>query len=152
MYAFEILDPNERKLINLKVGKATNLNRRMNQWDRQCGSHEQFLRGFWPGGMGNKTVLMKRPVQAGPKGPWCHRLERLAHIELSDLAMFAPYLEAGYPSIRAKTKTNKGGKRDGSTMHNEIFALKRASEGQYKDDCIIKPVIEKWGRFLEAYL
>ncbi|KAH9039174.1 hypothetical protein EDB84DRAFT_1267994 [Lactarius hengduanensis] len=158
IYAFEILDPDERKLINLKVGRATNLNRRMNQWGKQCGSKEQVLRGFWPGGMGKEGVPMKGLVQAGPKGPWCHRLERLVHIELSDLAMFAPYLEAGYPNIRAK-KTNKGGKRDVkkcpdcSTMHSEIFAFERATEeGQYEWECIVKPVIEKWGRFVEAYL
>ncbi|KAH9026727.1 hypothetical protein EDB85DRAFT_2074864 [Lactarius pseudohatsudake] len=155
IYAFEILGS---KLINLKVGRATNLNRRMNQWGKQCGSKEQVLRGFWPGGMGKEGVPMKGLVQAGPKGPWCHRLERLVHIELSDLAMFAPYLEAGYPNIRAK-KTNKGGKRDVkkcpdcSTMHNEIFAFERATEeGQYEWECIVKPVIEKWGGFVEAYL
>ncbi|KAH8979875.1 hypothetical protein EDB83DRAFT_2493431 [Lactarius deliciosus] len=160
IYAFEILDPDEKNLINLKVGRATNLNRRMNQWGKQCGSKEQVLRGFWPGGMGREGVSMKGLVQTGPKGPWCHRLERLVHIELSDLAMFAPYLETGYPSIRAKM-TNNGGNRDVKkcpdcfTMHKEIFAFKRATNGQYKDEeweRIVKPVIEKWGRFVEAYL
>jgi hypothetical protein len=105
-------DPDETKLISLKVGRATNLNRRMDQWGKQCGSKEQILRGFWPGGMGKEGVPMKGLVQAGPKGPWCHRLERLVHIELADLATSAQYLEAGYPNIEASKEVDKGGKRD----------------------------------------
>jgi hypothetical protein len=105
-------DPDEKKLVSLKVGRATNLNRRMDQWGKQCGSKEQILRGFWPGGMGKEGVPMKGLVQAGPKGPWCHRLERLVHIELSDLATTAPYLEAGYPNVEASKEADKGGKRD----------------------------------------
>jgi len=65
----------------------------MDQWGKQCGSKEQILRGFWPGGMGKEGVPIKVLVQAGPKGPWCHRLERLVHIELADLATSAPYLK-----------------------------------------------------------
>lgn len=161
IYAFEILDPNEKKLINLKVGRATNLNRRMDQWGKQCGSKEQILRGFWPGGMGKEGVPMKGLVQAGPKGPWCHRLERLVHIELADLATCAPYLEAGYPNVEASKEADKGGKRDVkkcpdcSTMHKEIFTFERATKGRYKGkewESIVKPVIEKWGAFVEAYL
>ncbi|KAH8991068.1 hypothetical protein EDB86DRAFT_2936514 [Lactarius hatsudake] len=161
IYAFEILDPDEKKLINLKVGRATNLNRRMDQWGKQCGSKEQILRGFWPGGMGKEGVPMKGLVQAGPKGPWCHRLERLVHIELADLATSAPYLEAGYPNVEASKEADKGSKRDVkkcpdcSTMHKEIFTFERATKGRYKGkewESIVKPVIEKWGGFVEAYL
>ncbi|KAI9456669.1 hypothetical protein BJY52DRAFT_1120983 [Lactarius psammicola] len=161
IYAFEILDPDEKKLISLKVGRATNLNKRMDQWGKQCGSKEQILRGFWPGGMGKEGVPMKGLVQAGPKGPWCHRLERLVHIELADLAMSARYLEAGYPNVGASKEADKGGKRDVikcpdcSTMHKEIFTFERATKGRYKGkewESIVKPVIEKWGGFVEAYL
>ena len=84
----------------------------MDQRGKQCGSKEQILRGFWPGGMGKEGVPMKGLVQAGPKGPWCHRLERLVHIELADLATSAPYLEAGYPNVEASKEVDKGGKRD----------------------------------------
>lgn len=173
-----ITDPDETKLISLKVGRATNLNRRMDQWGKQCGSKEQILRGFWPGGMGKEGVPMKGLVQAGPKGPWCHRLERLVHIELADVAMSAPYLEAGYPNIEASKEVDKGDKRDvkkcpdcmyffprvvgglisktkGSTKHKEIFTFERATKGRYKGkewESIVKPVIEKWGGFVEGYL
>lgn len=79
----------------------------MDQWGKQCGSKEQILRGFWPGGMDKAGVPMKGLVQAGPKGPWCHRVERLVHIELADMVECTPYLEDGYPNVN----TNKEAKR-----------------------------------------
>jgi hypothetical protein len=84
----------------------------MDQWGKQCGSKEQILRGFWPGGMDKSGVPMKGLVQAGPKGPWCHRVERLVHIELTDLVEHAPYLERKYPNVGANKEVKKGGKRD----------------------------------------
>jgi len=161
IYTFEILDPTNKKIIHLKVGRATNLNRRMDQWGKQCGSKEQILRGFWPGGMDKSGVPMKGLVQAGPKGPWCHRVERLVHIELADLVEHAPYLERGYPNVSANTEVKKGGKRDlkrcpdCNTKHQEIFSFERVTEGRYKGkewEEIVKPVIEKWGGFVEGYL
>lgn len=106
-------DSTDKKTIHLKVGRATNLNRRMDQWGKQCGSKEQILRGFWPGGMDKAGVPMKGLVQAGPKGPWCHRVERLVHIELSDLVEHTPYLEDGYPNVSANKEVGrKVGKKD----------------------------------------
>jgi hypothetical protein len=84
----------------------------MDQWGKQCGSKEQILRGFWPGGMDKSGVPMKGLVQAGPKGPWCHRVERLVHIELADLVEHSPYLEHGYPNVSANKEVKKGAKRD----------------------------------------
>jgi hypothetical protein len=84
----------------------------MDQWSKQCGSKEQILRGFWPGGMDKDGVPMKGLVQAGPKGPWCHRVERLVHIELADLVEHTPYLEDGYPNVPASKDVKKAGKKD----------------------------------------
>jgi hypothetical protein len=84
----------------------------MDQWGKQCGSKEQILRGFWPGGMDKSGVPMKGLVQAGPKGPWCHRVERLVHIELADLVEHTPYLELGYPNVSLNKEVKKGSKRD----------------------------------------
>lgn len=130
---------------------------------------------------------MKGLVQAGPKGPWCHRVERLVHIELSDLVEHTPYLEDGYPNVSASKEVGKkGGKKDvkrcpdcmcsplilyfdarwlceltkrelykGDTKHQEIFSFERVVEGRYTGkewEDIVKPVIEKWGGFVEAYL
>jgi len=161
IYAFEILDPADKKTVRLKVGRATNLNRRMDQWSKQCGSKEQILRGFWPGGMDKDGVPMKGLVQAGPKGPWCHRVERLVHIELADLVEHTPYLEDGYPNVPASKDVKKAGKKDVKrcpdckTKHQEIFTFEREMGGRYDGrewEDIVKPVIEKWGGFVEGYL
>ncbi|EIM90304.1 uncharacterized protein STEHIDRAFT_51994 [Stereum hirsutum FP-91666 SS1] len=180
IYTFEILDPDETEVIHLKVGRANNLNRRMDQWGKQCGSKEQIVRGWWPGGIvHDEASLMKGTIKAGEKGAWCHRLERLVHLELADLATNTPYLHAGFPGKgkakatasgsgstsgngdgKDKDKGKKGKKDinrcpDCGTAHKEIFSFVRAKKGTYKDkewDLIVKPVIEKWGAFVEAYL
>lgn len=76
-----ITETRESETIKLKVGRAVNLVKRIDQWGKQCGSKEQVLRGFYPGivepdnnaGDGSSS-LMKGRVIAGEKGPWCHRL------------------------------------------------------------------------------
>ncbi len=43
----------------------------------------------------------------------------------------------------------------GNTKHQEIFSFDRVTKGRYKGkewEEIVKPVIEKWGGFVEAYL
>ena len=43
----------------------------------------------------------------------------------------------------------------GNTKHQEIFSFERVTEGRYEGkewEDIVKPVIEKWGGFVEAYL
>lgn len=109
-------DPDETEVIHLKVGRANNLNRRMDQWGKQCGSKEQIVRGWWPGGIvHDEASLMKGTIKAGEKGAWCHRLERLVHLELADLATNTPYLHAGFPG-KGKAKATASG--SGSTSGN----------------------------------
>lgn len=169
IYTFEILDPASPSVVHLKVGRATNLNRRMDQWSRQCGSHEQVLRGHWPGGMDpDQASLVRGLIVAGEKGKWCHRLERLVHLELADLAAFAPYLDPGYPSNVSAAghddgngngkvkKAKKDVKKcpDCGKMHKEIFTFEKG-KGRYKGrewELVVKPVVEKWGAFVEQYL
>lgn len=78
--------------IKLKVGRAVNLVKRIDQWGKQCGSKEQVLRGWYPGTVddsqgGNDGSLMKGRVVAGDKAAWCHRLgKRICFEEItSDL-------------------------------------------------------------------
>ncbi|KAJ3737649.1 hypothetical protein DFJ43DRAFT_987288 [Lentinula guzmanii] len=115
IYTFEVRDPSP-PTISLKVGRAVNVVKRLNQWGKQCGSKEQVLRGWYPGEVdtdseeANDTVgqsLMKGRVKAGGRGVWCHRLERLIHLELADLAVHAPYLK---PEWEAFTKGSGRGK------------------------------------------
>lgn len=68
-------DPDAPKTTKLKVGRAVNLVKRIDQWGKQCGSKEQVLRGFYPGNVEeDESSLMKGRVQAGEKAAWCHRL------------------------------------------------------------------------------
>ncbi|KAI0318420.1 hypothetical protein OF83DRAFT_1115990 [Amylostereum chailletii] len=163
IYTFEILDPADPSVVHLKVGRATNLNRRMDQWSRQCGSKEQILRGHWPDGLlPDQASLMKGLIQAGNKGPWCHRLERLVHLELADLAAHSPYTDPKFPnSVSGNDPAKRTGKGDIKRCpdcgknHKEIFSFERVTKGRYKGrewDLIVKPVIEKWGGFVEAYV
>lgn len=104
-------DPKTPNKVQLKVGRAVNLVKRIDQWGKQCGSKEHILRGWWPGiiededGVQDATVgasMMKGRVKAGDKGPLVHRLERLVHLELADLAVNAPYLQPDFLKSKAK--------------------------------------------------
>lgn len=93
-----------------------NLVKRIDQWGKQCGSKEQVLRGWWPGTVEDDDEdpavngsLMKGRVKAGDKGPLCHRLERLVHLELADLAVNTPYLEPGFLKAKKKDEDSSAG-------------------------------------------
>ncbi|KAI6042984.1 hypothetical protein EDC04DRAFT_2653847, partial [Pisolithus marmoratus] len=171
-------DPSAAHLIQLKVGRTVNLKKRLDQWDKQCGSREQVLRGWWPGTVepdsdnGANGSLLRAQMRAGDPGPLCHRLERLVHIELADLSLYAPYLEPDkFPStaLSAVKRANRCPDCTYFSLHNpsaltifdqvewftrEIFSFRRPDAGQYEGrewDLIVKPVIEKWGRFVKEY-
>ncbi|KAF9448341.1 hypothetical protein P691DRAFT_800908 [Macrolepiota fuliginosa MF-IS2] len=170
IYTFEIRDPDAPKTIKLKVGRAVNLVKRIDQWGKQCGSKEQVLRGFYPGNVEeDEGSLMKGRVQAGEKAAWCHRLERLIHIELADLVSTCVYLEPGWPKMEtssspsAVSKLKANGTGNGSnkpcpdcgSAHKEIFEFRRWEKGRFKGkewEQIVKPVVERWGKFVDLYV
>ncbi|KAL5511904.1 hypothetical protein ACEPAH_5122 [Sanghuangporus vaninii] len=192
IYCFEIRDPDTPFMIRLKVGRTVDLIKRLNEWQRECESKEQIVRGWWPGSIMDKTFetsLLKGRVQSGPKGANCHKLERLVHLELADLVVHAPYLNRNFPNVssemageegtsdtpRSKPGTpSKNGKRAGGgasstalnslqqgndpcpdcgKFHKEIFPFTRPEDGPYREEeweKLVKPVIEKWGWFVET--
>jgi hypothetical protein len=96
-------------------------------------------------------------------------LERLIHIELADLASTCVYLQPGWPDIETlpsasaspKKKTNGKGNPcnkpcpDCGSRHQEIFEFWRWEEDEYRGkewERIVKPVIERWGKFVELYV
>lgn len=93
--------------ISLKVGYTVDVPRRMAQWRKQCPSREHILRGYWPGGLVNEHPDTKDRnfVSAtggpGPMGPRCRLVERLVHLELSDLVVNRQYME---PDFMSRTK------------------------------------------------
>ncbi|KJA27559.1 hypothetical protein HYPSUDRAFT_35477 [Hypholoma sublateritium FD-334 SS-4] len=168
IYTFEIRDPTDRKNIKLKVGRAVNLVKRMDQWSKQCGSKEQVLRGFYPNTVepdedGNEGSLRKGRVKGGEKGPWCHRLERLIHLELADLACNRVYLAPEWPHIDTPPAPADGVNSnavaaacpDCGSKHKEIFEFKRWQKGKYEGkewEELVQPVIQRWGKFVELYV
>ncbi|TFL07792.1 hypothetical protein BDV98DRAFT_496114 [Pterulicium gracile] len=169
IYTYEIRDPDNPGTVKLKVGRAVNLIKRIDEWGKQCGSKEQVLRGFYPGVVedgldgddaGGTFSLMKGRVRPGEKTSCCHRLERLIHLELNDLVTREVHLQPGWPSPPAadgakspKKAAKKDKCADCGQTHKEIFEFTRFAGGRYKNkefDSIVRPVIEKWGGFVEA--
>ncbi|SPN98688.1 uncharacterized protein DNG_01732 [Cephalotrichum gorgonifer] len=81
----------------LKIGRASNVQRRMNEWSRQCGYEIEVLR-FYPYIPSRGTTPVPSPgsspgaggSKAGPRmTPHVKRVERLVHIELAGLGMKA---------------------------------------------------------------
>ncbi|KAL0580442.1 hypothetical protein V5O48_001595 [Marasmius crinis-equi] len=137
IYTFEIRDPNS-KTIKLKVGRTVNVVKRLNQWGKQCGSKEQVLRGWYPGTVDPDSdedddagqSLMKGRVKAGEQGTWCHRLERLVHLELADLAMNQAYLQKGWkPFEKGKGKGKKQGNGQTTSSSSNTISAGGSSPG-----------------------
>jgi hypothetical protein len=123
IYTFQIIDPSTPSLVHLKVGRTSNVSRRINQWGKQCGSREQILRGFWPGTVdqdvdadADGVDLVKGRIRAGAAGPYVARLERLVHLELADLVANSPYLEAGWPKTSTPSLSAVGSPKKGAKL------------------------------------
>ncbi|KAF9792246.1 hypothetical protein BJ322DRAFT_1097464 [Thelephora terrestris] len=167
IYTFEIRDESDPDHIHLKVGRAVNLTKRLDQWDKQCGTkqREHIIRGWWPGTVeaSNDVVnggsLLKGKVVAGDKGAYCHRLERLIHLELGDLVLSRQYINPAFPKLDADDvkKTGLVTKQkcaECGTTHKEIFTFKKVRKGKFKGqewESIVQPVIQKWGGYVAKY-
>ncbi|KAL6713101.1 hypothetical protein ACLMJK_009222 [Lecanora helva] len=66
-----------KNTILLKIGRASNVQRRMNEWTRQCGQNLSLIR-FYP------HVRSSSPINSPLKVPHSHKVERLIHIELAE--------------------------------------------------------------------
>ncbi|KAF8610511.1 hypothetical protein BDV93DRAFT_431466 [Ceratobasidium sp. AG-I] len=180
IYAYEIRNPNTPKEVHLKVGRAINLVKRLDEWGKQCVSREVILRGWWPGtvedndqdssnSVNGSVSLMKGRIKPGDKGKYCHRLERLIHLELSDVALNSTHLTPGFTkktatatsSVTSPSKPPPASKLTGkpcpdcSAVHKEIFTFERATSGKIKGrewESVVQPIIEKWGAFVTEYV
>ncbi|KAF9650836.1 hypothetical protein BDM02DRAFT_3184993 [Thelephora ganbajun] len=181
------IDESDPDHIHLKVGRAVNLTKRLDQWAKQCGTkqREHIIRGWWPGTVDDSgdfvtsSGLLKGKVVAGDKGAYCHRLERLIHLELGDLVLSRQYLDPAFPkvdtanvkkaSVTTKQKCAECGSRTfspkfdenipdlrllGETTHKEIFTFKKVEKGKLQGkewESIVQPVIQKWGEYVNKY-
>jgi hypothetical protein len=123
------LEQNQEDKVKLKVGRAVNLVKRIDQWGKQCGSKEQVLRGCWPDeeDSASKRSLLKGVFMAGEKGSYCHRLERLVHLELADLSVNAPYLDPHFPKV-TESNTSSPSATSGSDRVRKSERLKKQSK------------------------
>ncbi|RYP72359.1 hypothetical protein DL769_004468 [Monosporascus sp. CRB-8-3] len=71
-----------KKTILLKIGRASNVQRRLNEWQRQCGYDIGLIR-YYP------YVPSQSEQDTPRKMPHSHKVERLVHIELAGLGLRA---------------------------------------------------------------
>lgn len=72
----------KKNTILLKIGRATNVQRRLNEWTRQCGYDVSLIR-YYP----YISSSNPGPVSVPRKMPHSHKVERLIHIELAGLGL-----------------------------------------------------------------
>lgn len=106
--------------ILLKIGRASNVQRRMNEWTRQCGYNVSLVR-FYPyvttsSRPSTSTTMASSTPQ---KVPHAHKVERLIHLELADQ--------------RVKRSCESCGKE-----HREWFEVNTSREGLRNVDDVIK--------------
>ncbi|KAG6138787.1 hypothetical protein E4U24_001158 [Claviceps purpurea] len=76
-----------QKTMLLKIGRAANVQRRMNQWQRQCGYDIEMLRYYpYVSGVENDGLGTGRTPRMTPH---CRKVERLIHIELTGMGLRA---------------------------------------------------------------
>ncbi|KAH1918039.1 hypothetical protein KXW12_005338 [Aspergillus fumigatus] len=80
--------------IRLKIGRTSNVQRRLNEWSRQCSHHLTLIRYYpytpstpSPAGLqsGGNQENGSAALKPGRKVPHVHRVERLIHLELGDV-------------------------------------------------------------------
>jgi len=140
IYVFEIRDDDDPDVIYLKVGRTNNLLKRLQSWEKQCKSNTQVFRYYWPGTGTEKQDLVnfqRGSFKPGPAGPHTHLLERLLHLHLADLVMYAQYTDSKFPatsgpdasdgsSTPSKSAKAKGSKSTASS-YNQL-ALRTVQE------------------------
>ena len=71
--------------IMLKIGRASNVQRRMNEWTRQCGYNLSLVRFYPYVPTSSRPNTSTTPTSSIPqKVPHAHKVERLIHLELAD--------------------------------------------------------------------
>ncbi|UZP34763.1 hypothetical protein NXS19_002579 [Fusarium pseudograminearum] len=115
-------DPNSSKnTMLLKIGRAANVQRRLNEWQRQCGREVELLRyyPYIPGSQESSGVVPHMTQHV-------HRVERLVHLELSGMGFKA---DAGKCAACGRE-------------HREWFEVQATRDGIKAVDDIIRRWIE----------
>ncbi|GAO19891.1 uncharacterized protein UV8b_05171 [Ustilaginoidea virens] len=111
----------------LKIGRAANVQRRMNQWRRQCGYDIEVLRYYPHVAAGSDDDDGARGKAAAPRmTPHCKKVERLIHVELTGMG------------LRADMAACEACGRE----HREWFAVQATREGIRAVDHVIRRWVE----------
>ncbi|OAL51436.1 DUF1766-domain-containing protein, partial [Pyrenochaeta sp. DS3sAY3a] len=138
-------EPPEKETILLKIGRANNVHRRMNEWTRQCGYSLSLVRYYpyvpstpsptpspqaspansrRPSSQNTRPAdTMRRASSGVRKVPHAHRVERLIHLELGEQ--------------RVMKKCDACGKE-----HREWFEVDATRDGVKKVDEVVKRWVE----------
>ena len=117
--------------ILLKIGRASNVQRRMNEWTRQCGYNLSLVRFYPYVPTSSRPNTSTTPTTPAPqKVPHAHKVERLIHLELADQ--------------RVKRSCDSCGKE-----HREWFEVSTSREGLRNVDDLIKRWVE-WAQGARA--
>ncbi|KLJ10728.1 hypothetical protein EMPG_13903 [Blastomyces silverae] len=109
--------------ITLKIGRAANVHRRMNQWKEQCG-HNLTLMRYYPYVSSSPSVHPGAPLPPR-QVPHVHKVERLVHLELADRR------------VKLQEPCERCGKK-----HKEWFEVKADKEQLRMVDACVKRWVE----------
>lgn len=111
------------KTMLLKIGRANNVQRRMNEWQRQCGYNLSLVR-YYP------YVSSSQP-STPRKMPHSHKVERLIHIELEGAGL----------RVKSKKECDACGKN-----HREWFEVDATRAGIN----LVDEVVRRWSDWDEG--
>jgi hypothetical protein len=129
-------DANSKDTIFLKIGRANNVHRRMNEWTRQCGYSLSLVRYYpyvpstpspTPSPQTSPAHSRRQSYQNVRKVPHVHRVERLIHLELGEQRVMKTCDACG--------KT-----------HKEWFEVEASKDGVKKVDEVVK----RWVAWAES--
>lgn len=108
-----------KKTMVLKIGRAANVQRRMNQWQRQCGRDVEVLR-YYPYSPSSDTLSPPRTT------PHARKVERLIHLELAGRGL----------------KADSGVCEACGREHREWFEVEASRKGVREVDDVIRRWVE----------
>ncbi|KAI1781921.1 hypothetical protein LXA43DRAFT_907301, partial [Ganoderma leucocontextum] len=134
IYALKLTDARP-DLVRIKVGRTVNIRTRLYQHRRRCPSLKPQLLGQYPSSTRPKACTV----------PFSDRLERLVHLELTDVAA------CSNPAGRTATRPRCP---DCHAMHIEIFTFKRPphAPSNWVWNRVVWPVFKRWGDFVSNHV
>ncbi|KAI1844025.1 hypothetical protein JX266_009891 [Neoarthrinium moseri] len=112
-----------KKTVLLKIGRASNVQRRLNEWSRQCGYNLSLIR-YYP-------YISTAQPSTPRKMPHSHKVERLIHIELAGAGL---------------RLSDRGNCDSCGKAHREWFEV----EASRKGITMIDEIVKRWSDWDES--